>query len=96
MTGLGLVGFLDDYIKISKQRSLGLRSKQKLAGQTLVAVLFAVLVLQFPNGSNRTPASTKISFVRDTNLDLAFAGTVGGSSSSSSGRTSSSRPPRMP
>ena len=78
MTGLGLVGFLDDYIKISKQRSLGLRSKQKLAGQTLVAVLFAVLVLQFPNGSNRTPASTKISFVRDTNLDLAFAGTVGG------------------
>jgi len=78
MTGLGLVGFLDDYIKISKQRSLGLRSKQKLAGQTLVAVLMAVLVLQFPNGSNRTPASTKISFVRDTNLDLAFAGTVGG------------------
>src|SRR5664280_1941868 len=25
MTGLGTVGFLDDYIKISKQRSLGLR-----------------------------------------------------------------------
>ena len=49
MTGLGLVGFLDDYIKISKQRSLGLRTKEKLAGQTLVAVIFAVLALQFPN-----------------------------------------------
>ena len=34
--GLGAVGFLDDYIKISKQRSLGLRSKAKVGGQTLV------------------------------------------------------------
>ena len=33
-TGLGVVGFLDDYIKISKQRSLGLRSKAKIAGQS--------------------------------------------------------------
>ena len=66
MAGLGFVGFLDDYIKISKQRSLGLRSKQKLAGQTLVAVVFAVLALQFPNDSFRTPASTFVSFVRDT------------------------------
>ena len=78
MAGLGLVGFLDDYIKISKQRSLGLRSKEKLLGQTLVATIFAVLALRFPNGSGRTPASTKISFVRDTNLDLAFAGTIVG------------------
>jgi phospho-N-acetylmuramoyl-pentapeptide-transferase len=78
MAGLGLVGFLDDYIKISKQRSLGLRSKEKLFGQTLVATIFAILALRFPNDSGRTPASTKISFVRDTNLDLAFAGTIVG------------------
>ena len=32
MTGLGLVGFIDDFIKIYKQRSLGLRSSAKLAG----------------------------------------------------------------
>ncbi|MGL5816547.1 MAG: phospho-N-acetylmuramoyl-pentapeptide-transferase [Phycicoccus sp.] len=76
MTGLGLVGFLDDYIKISKQRSLGLRSREKLAGQTLVAVVFAVLALQFPNESLRTPASTSVSFVRDTRLDLAFGGAL--------------------
>ena len=31
--GLGVVGFLDDYIKIAKQRSLGLRSRAKMAGQ---------------------------------------------------------------
>src|SRR3954454_19236229 len=78
MAGLGLVGFLDDYIKISKQRSLGLRSREKLAGQTLVAVVFAVLALQFPNGSFRTPAVPYISFVRDTNVNLAFAGTLVG------------------
>ncbi|NHA66793.1 phospho-N-acetylmuramoyl-pentapeptide-transferase [Phycicoccus flavus] len=76
MAGMGLVGFLDDYIKISKQRSLGLRSGQKLAGQTLVATVFAVLALRFPNESFRTPASTFVSFVRDTPVNLAFAGTV--------------------
>ncbi|MBC7290112.1 MAG: phospho-N-acetylmuramoyl-pentapeptide-transferase [Actinotalea sp.] len=74
MTGLGFVGFLDDYIKISRQRSLGLRARWKIVGQGLVGVTFAVLALQFPNESFRTPASTKISFIRDTGLDLAFAG----------------------
>jgi phospho-N-acetylmuramoyl-pentapeptide-transferase len=74
MAGLGFVGFLDDFIKISKQRSLGLRSREKLIGQTLVGVTFAGLALQFPNEQYRTPASTQISFIRDTRLDLAFAG----------------------
>lgn len=78
MAGLGAVGFADDYIKISKQRSLGLRSHEKLIGQTAVAVLFAVLALQFPNEGGRTPASTRISFVRDMPLDLAFAGPMVG------------------
>ena len=76
MTGLGIVGFLDDYIKISKQRSLGLRTKEKLAGQTLVGVIFAVLALQFPNSRFRTPAVPFVSFVRDTNVNFAFAGTL--------------------
>ena len=76
MAGLGLVGFLDDYIKISKQRSLGLRTKEKLAGQTLVGVIFAVLALQFPNSRFRTPAVPFVSFARDTNVNFAFAGTL--------------------
>ena len=74
MVGLGAVGFADDYIKISRQRSLGLRSGQKLIGQTAVGVIFAILALQFPNEALRRPASTSISFVRDTAIDLAFAG----------------------
>jgi len=76
MAGLGVVGFLDDYLKISRQRSLGLRSREKLAGQTLVAVIFAVLALQFPNERFRTPAVPFVSFVRDTNVNFAFAGTL--------------------
>jgi phospho-N-acetylmuramoyl-pentapeptide-transferase len=78
MTGLGIIGFLDDFIKISRQRSLGLRSRQKLAGQGLVGVLFAILALNFPNAVGRTPAVPFVSFVRDTNVNLAFAGTIGG------------------
>jgi len=64
-TGLGVVGFLDDFIKISKQRSLGLRSKAKIAGQSLVAVTFALLSLQFPDERWITPASPAVSFLRD-------------------------------
>lgn len=63
--GLGLVGFLDDYIKIAKQRSLGLRSKAKMAGQFLVAIVFSVLALNFPDDRGQTPASRFISFTRD-------------------------------
>jgi phospho-N-acetylmuramoyl-pentapeptide-transferase len=65
MTGLGTVGFLDDFIKIYKQRSLGLRAKAKLVGQSLVTVAFAVLVLHFPNALGLTPASEHVSFLRD-------------------------------
>ncbi len=70
MTGLGAVGFVDDFIKISKHRSLGLRSGAKMAGQALVAVAFAYLALRFPNEAGQTPASTHISFLRDTVVDL--------------------------
>ncbi|MEJ8668970.1 MULTISPECIES: phospho-N-acetylmuramoyl-pentapeptide-transferase [unclassified Streptomyces] len=65
MAGMGLVGFLDDYIKIIKRRSLGLRAKAKLVGQLIVGITFAVLALQFADTRGNTPASTKLSFVQD-------------------------------
>lgn len=70
MTGLGAVGFLDDYIKVAKQRSLGLRASAKLAGQMVVAVVFAVLATHFPDGQGYTPASTNVSFIRDSAIGL--------------------------
>lgn len=70
--GLGTVGFLDDFIKIYKQRNLGLRSKAKFIGQTLVAVVFAVLAFHPALADERgvTPASNAISFLRDTSIVL--------------------------
>ena len=66
LVGLGFVGFLDDYIKVVKQRSLGLRSKAKMVGQVVVAVVFGVLALSFPDDvAGRTPASHHVSFIRD-------------------------------
>ena len=38
--GFGLLGFLDDYIKVVKKRNLGLKAGQKTLGQLLVAVLY--------------------------------------------------------
>ena len=70
MTGLGAVGFVDDFIKIYKQRSLGLRAKAKMIGQALVAVTFAVLALHFPDAHGLTPASTHVSILQDTTLSL--------------------------
>lgn len=75
-TGLGFVGFLDDFIKIRMQRNLGLRARTKLLGQILVAVAFGVLALQFPNAGHVHPASTHISFVRDSAVALGAVGFV--------------------
>jgi phospho-N-acetylmuramoyl-pentapeptide-transferase len=65
MTGLGFVGFLDDFIKQFMRRSLGLRSGAKLLGQVLVGAIFAVLAIHFPDGYDLTPASEHLSFLVD-------------------------------
>ncbi len=60
MTGLGAVGFVDDFMKIYKQTSLGLRSGAKLAGQAVVGAVFAVEVLRHPDGFDLTPAGAAV------------------------------------
>lgn len=74
LVGLGFIGWLDDWIKISKHRSLGLNPTGKILGQLAVGSIFSGLALGFENSRGLSPASTKISVIRDTNLDLAFAG----------------------
>ena len=65
--GIGAVGFLDDFIKIRRQRNLGLRSRAKIIGQTVVALVFGVLALWpgLEDSRGNTPASTHVSFLRD-------------------------------
>jgi phospho-N-acetylmuramoyl-pentapeptide-transferase len=65
MTVLGVVGFLDDFIKIRRQRNLGLNKTSKLVGQLVAGLLFGILVIQFPDARGITPASEHLSFVRD-------------------------------
>ncbi|MFX3661377.1 MAG: phospho-N-acetylmuramoyl-pentapeptide-transferase [Ectobacillus sp.] len=40
--GYGLLGFLDDFIKVVMKRNLGLTSKQKLLGQIVIAIVFFI------------------------------------------------------
>ncbi len=65
--GFGVVGFLDDYTKVRRRRSLGLSKSTKFLGTALVSVLFAVIVAHF---SFETGTSTALSFVRETGLHL--------------------------
>ena len=43
--GFGLIGFIDDYIKIVKKRSLGLTAKQKIIGQLALSVLIGFVAV---------------------------------------------------
>jgi len=72
---MGLVGFLDDFIKIRKQRNLGLNKRMKFLGQTFVAITFGIGALFFNNADNLTPASTSLSYTRD--LAFLSLGAVG-------------------
>ena len=79
MAGLGFVGFLDDFSKIRRQQSLGLTPRAKVIGQIIVAAIFSVLAVSFPNDDGQTPASLAVSFLRDIDwLTFAALGTIGG------------------
>jgi phospho-N-acetylmuramoyl-pentapeptide-transferase len=71
--GLGAVGLADDYLKVFKQRSTGVRARTKLLGQALVALSFGWLAAHFPDEEGLTPASHAISFLRNTGLVLPTA-----------------------
>ena len=79
MAGLGMIGFLDDYLKVKRQNSLGLAGWYKILGTVIVAIVFAIIALTYKDVNGRTPASTAVSFVRDLNLNFVvlFGGTVG-------------------
>lgn len=75
MCGLGLVGFIDDFLKVSKQQSLGLEGWWKVLGQILVAAVFTILGLQYHNAAGAPVVSSHISFIRDIPwLDLMAIG----------------------
>ncbi|MES2094905.1 MAG: phospho-N-acetylmuramoyl-pentapeptide-transferase [Actinomycetota bacterium] len=79
MSGLGLVGFLDDFLKVKRQNSIGLAGGFKILGAVIVASVFGIIALVYRDANNRAPASTAISFVRDLDFNFVtvFGVTVG-------------------
>ncbi|MCX6420015.1 MAG: phospho-N-acetylmuramoyl-pentapeptide-transferase, partial [Actinobacteria bacterium] len=74
--GLGSVGFLDDWLKVSRKQSLGLSGRQKLLGQAFLAALFGIFATRFPDENSLTPMSLNLSAVRDTSLTLGAVAVV--------------------
>ena len=87
MVGLGFVGFVDDFLKTRNQRSLGLGGWAKILGQVIVASIFAVIAVNFPDENKLSPAGNYrdgvlhvfISGVREIPwLELTVFGSIAG------------------
>ncbi|MED4202678.1 phospho-N-acetylmuramoyl-pentapeptide-transferase [Neobacillus mesonae] len=64
--GFGLLGFLDDFIKVVMKRNLGLTSRQKLLGQIIISVIFYLVYKQMN-------FSTEINIpFTDSSIDLGW------------------------
>lgn len=66
--GFGLIGFLDDYIKVVLKRSLGLTPAQKMAGQIVVTAVFAYYLTHYTDVS----LAMKIPFLPGQYLDFGI------------------------
>ncbi|MGL4819461.1 MAG: phospho-N-acetylmuramoyl-pentapeptide-transferase [Bacilli bacterium] len=64
--GYGLIGFVDDYIKVVKKRNLGLTSKQKFLSQLLVGIAFFFILRAL-----EVPTWVKVPFV-DEPIDFGY------------------------
>jgi len=73
---IALVGFLDDWLKITRQNSKGLPARMKLLGQVLVSGGFAFAATKFPDERGLTPISTNLSTVRDTSIELGVVAVI--------------------
>ena len=66
--GFGLIGFMDDYIKVVLKRSMGLRAWQKFALQIVVTGVFACYLLRYTD----VPLSMKVPFLHGVLLDFGI------------------------
>jgi phospho-N-acetylmuramoyl-pentapeptide-transferase len=70
--GFGIIGFLDDYLKVVLRRSDGLLPWQKMAGQILVTVVFIFYMNQYTEGSSRMLIPFTGGFEHGIYLDLGW------------------------
>jgi phospho-N-acetylmuramoyl-pentapeptide-transferase len=72
MNGLAVVGFLDDWLKVTRQHSRGLPGWFKIVGQLIIGAIFAIGAFSFPDARDMTPASPFISLLRDVGPQLSL------------------------
>jgi phospho-N-acetylmuramoyl-pentapeptide-transferase len=70
-SGFGIVGFLDDYLKVRRGRNLGLTARQKMLGQILVASGLGLALLVLPAGYGFNPELT-FPFLKRIVLNLGY------------------------
>ena len=66
--GFGIIGFLDDYLKVVLKRSDGLMPMQKMACQIVVTAVFAFYLVKFTD----VPLTMKIPFIPGHELDFGI------------------------
>ena len=81
--GFGLIGFIDDYIKVVKKRSLGLTPIQKIVGQFVITGLFTLYIFKSGIGTDILIPFTKgltidLGYIYIPFLFIAVIGTVNG------------------
>ena len=70
---LGLVGFIDDYIKVVKKDKSGLAGRFKIVGQVVVGIVVGAVLYFHPDFADVNTLST-VPFLKNVNIDYAVFG----------------------
>jgi len=73
VVALGLVGFLDDYIKVVKKNKSGLAGRFKIVGQVFVGIVVGAVLYFHPDFAEVNTLST-VPFLKNVNIDYAIFG----------------------
>ena len=66
---LGLIGFLDDYIKVFKKHKEGLRGKYKVIGQVMLGLVVGLLIMYHPDITIKETSSVE-TYVASHNINV--------------------------
>ena len=74
--GLGVVGFLDDYLKVVKKKRKGLIEEYKLVGQILIGLIVGSVIYFYPQwidpGLVKLKSSTTVPFFKDLEINFGY------------------------
>jgi len=69
---LGAIGFLDDYLRVVKGFPKGLLGRYKLAGQIVLGLAIAIVVMAWPEPGGLPPTSTQVPFFKFRWFDFGW------------------------